>query len=126
MGVVEDSSVTSEESENMKLFLVLVLATVAICHPAAVPDYTDEYCDYCDYYDEPAYKNKKFRAARQFEEHPPNAVPEKKLLPDGREKAPLARASKSVKKSALLPEAPPPVPVDNMMMKNKKSESQPI
>ena len=46
-----------------------------------------------------------------------------KLLPDGRRKAPVARASKSAKKSAFPPE---PVPVDNMMMKNKKSESQPI
>ena len=29
-----DISVTSGESDNMKLFLVLVLATVAICHPS--------------------------------------------------------------------------------------------
>ena len=76
-----------------------------------------------------------------------------KLLPDGRKKAPLARASKSAKKSAIAPPPVPrednmkkkapvarasksakksanppeaPVPVDNMMMKNKKSESQPI
>ena len=31
--MVEDSSVISKESDNMKLFLVLVLATVAMCHP---------------------------------------------------------------------------------------------
>ena len=31
--MVEDSSVISKDSDNMKLFLVLVLATVAMCHP---------------------------------------------------------------------------------------------
>ena len=33
--MVEDNSVISEESDNMKLFLVLVLATVAVCYPNA-------------------------------------------------------------------------------------------
>merc|ERR1711894_722216 len=122
----------------MKLFLVLVLATVAICHPAAkknshalldtfdpapaygaypqAPAYknknvraarqikegevsggfypiVDEPVDVP--VDEPAYKSKKFRAARQHVKILAGPVHEKKLLPDGRKKAPLSREPKS-------------------------------
>ena len=122
---MEDSSVTSEESDKMKLFLVLVLATVAICQPrkkslpAEPYKHVDSLADDIDRRpakalddmtivpDADTMKNGKVRPPRKLSVPPkyPQApvVPykhideEMKLLPDGRKVDEIAHKAKKAR-----------------------------